>query len=669
MSSPQQFNVQAKPFQPGPSEPQGKNSQTSNNNLPPDKTRQNNNNNRGRGKGRGGGRSRGRGGRGGSENHTKEKPSNNKQSRKSAEQELLSQAPRNKRGEVSISHLMDFSRSDSNNNHSAPSRRNTRPFTQQPHYQQQQQQQRKWVDPQAEKIAYINTTCRFILHSGVDYRGLMQDPDSLVPLENIMRIITQASACPICLEDLPEAPRMLECGHIMCYPCLFRFLNSENVIPPGETKPKKQKECPFCFDRVRPTRVKPVTFTVGNDQFDTPREDNDVVLKLMFRPMGSYLAVPRDTENLHHQDFEGEAPSTDLSQVTQFSRLSVGTLEYQINEYDREIDQLIKSRQESRLLYEDNGEYHTDAIKSIEQAKKVYLEPEKPPEQNPEAQFNMTPSFAWDETVDTLTQQTNDHLEKIGIAPKDETERIPKSENVLIADYYEDSNAYFFYQAGFDSITKFFLAPLDVKILRAAYGTFSDFPSTIVTRVQNVLYGTTVTPELRKRMKYLSHLPLNTQVGFLECDWRGKISDDVLQKFSKELQTRRKKKKDKDRREERDKKKYQREEEELFRQELLQESYFSTPYIRSTPIPPPSSMIADDPALPSSHNNQQLSEDPGNSVSNNSKSISFAAVASGEIPIDDREKQIEKIISEAQPKKSGGRKKLVLMSNTGPRHE
>ncbi|KAA8916810.1 hypothetical protein TRICI_001046 [Trichomonascus ciferrii] len=625
MSTPQ-FNVQAAPFQPGGD----KGSSSSEPNKPGSGARG----------GGGGGRGRKRGkkqGRGGSRGQgRKETP------RQSVEEELLSKGSRNKRGEVSISHLMDFSTPGpvrrQNNGHPPPRRTN--------------QQSRRWVDPQAEKIAYINTTCRFVLHPGVDYKGLMQDPDSPVPMEHVMRIITQASSCPICLEEVPEAARMLECGHILCYPCLFRFLRSENVVPQGETKPRKHKECPFCFDRVRPHKIKPVSFSVANEQFDTPRADNDVVLKLMFRPSGAHLALPKDTEGVDAAVFE-DVPTTDLVQVAAYSRLAVGTLDYLVSEFDREIEQLQQSRSESKAMFEDSGEFHTEAINSIEQVKQVYLEPET----KPEPEFS-EPTFSWDDEKDVSEQIAKLSLEKEAATPNRQPER-------PLAESYDDSTAYFFYQAGFDTITKFFLAPLDVRILRAAYGAYSAFPSTLVVKVENVLYGTSITPELRKRMKYLSHLPLQTQIGFLECDWRGQVPDDVLKTFSKELSNRRKKKKDKERREERDRRNYQRQEEELFRQELLQESYLSTPYIRSysTPIPPPPSVLSDDPALPSQSQNNSAQ-----TPSNQNNPISFAAVASGETPTHERDRQIEQILSSAQPKRKGG-KKLVLMSNQGQRYD
>jgi hypothetical protein len=632
MSTPQ-FNVQAAPFQPGGD----KGTSSSEPNKPGSGAR-----------GGGGGgqrRKRGKQGRGGSKNQGSSRPKKENPPRQSIEEELLSKGSRNKRGEVSISHLMDFSTPPpvrrQNNGHPPPRRTN--------------QQTRRWVDPQAEKIAYINTTCRFVLHPGVDYNGLMQDPDSPVPMENVMRIITQASSCPICLEEVPEAARMLECGHILCYPCLFRFLKSENVIPQGETKPKKHKECPFCFDRVRPHKVKPVSFSIANEQFDTPKADNDVVLKLMFRPSGSYLALPRDTEGVDSTVFE-DVPTTDLQQAATYSRLAVGTLDYLVGEFDRELEQLQQSRNESKAMFEDSGEFHTEAINSIEQVKQVYLEPEK----KPEPTFN-EPTFSWDEEKEVSEQISKLSLEKQQASSTTQNSRLERP----LAESYDDSTAYFFYQAGFDTITKFFLAPLDVRILRAAYGAYSAFPSTLVVKVENVLYGTSITPELRKRMKYLGHLPLQTQIGFLECDWRGQIPDEVLKAFSKELSNRRKKKKDKERREERDRRNYQRQEEELFRQELFQESYLSTPYIRSysTPIPPPASVISDDPALPS-----QSSNNATQAPRNQNNPVSFAAVASGETPTHERDRQIEQILSSAQPKRKGG-KKLVLMSNQGHRYD
>jgi len=84
-----------------------------------------------------------------------------------------------------------------------------------------------------------------------------------------------------------------------------------------------------------------------------------------------------------------------------------------------------------------------------------------------------------------------------------------------------------------------YLAHLDIRILKAVYGDFSQFPSTLLPRVEHVS-SVTIDEALRKRVRYVDHLPLGCVVSFLECDWSDLVSEEILKSFATELQRRRK---------------------------------------------------------------------------------------------------------------------------------
>lgn len=104
---------------------------------------------------------------------------------------------------------------------------------------------------------------------------------------------------------------------------------------------------------------------------------------------------------------------------------------------------------------------------------------------------------------------------------------------------------YFFYQA----LLHYYLSPLDIRILREAFGSFASFPSTILPRVERVSTAV-VDEELRKRAKYLGHLPNGCEVNFLECDWADTVAPEVLAKFLPEIERRRRRNEEKETREE-----------------------------------------------------------------------------------------------------------------------
>lgn len=618
------------------------------------------NNNRGRGRSH-----RGRGnkqnGRGGSSKNYYNNNNNNEMDQETrsliAEQELFSNSVRNKRGEADISHLLNFTSHRPQRSHQSH-RRPPPPRPPQRRNNNNQKSQEHNSLPPADKETYVNISCKFVVDPRGDYKELLTNPDKNVPMGNVIRIISQPSSCPICLEDIPEAPRMLQCGHIMCCPCLHRFMSSDDIQPVGDTKPKKYKECPLCFDRVRWERTKPVSFAPVNELFDAPKEDQDVVLRLMFRPMGSCIAVPADTDGLKKEMFD-DLPDANMSDISRYSRLIKGSKNYTMEEYDREILQLQKSKEENALMFDDNGLYYDKAIQQIKNTQRIINDSDsvssnnKPTENTDTTTNNQInyetslPSTMWD-APENSTEQITNQLADTSISQT-------RHQDHSLVSRYSDESAYFFYQAGFDCVTKYFLAPLDVKILRAAYGAFCAFPPTLLLKVTNITHGQQVTRELRKRIKYLNHLPLYTPIAFLECEWRGIVPDESLKPFNKDLSSRRKWKKDKERREERDKRRYEREEQEHLRAELEQEDYYTpviaTPKVNSAPrkeLP----LAAPPTSTPDQQESSTSTEGPA----------SFASIASGEAQSGQDIQELENLLSSA-PKKGKGKKRLVLLSS------
>jgi len=113
-------------------------------------------------------------------------------------------------------------------------------------------------------------------------------------------------------------------------------------------------------------------------------------------------------------------------------------------------------------------------------------------------------------------------------------------------EHHQTPAEYFFYQA----LLHYYLSPLDIRILKAAFGNFASFPSTILPRVEHVSTGHVVDDELRKRTKYLAHLPYGCEVAFLECDWTDTVAPEVLERFRPDIERRRKRHVEKESKEE-----------------------------------------------------------------------------------------------------------------------
>jgi hypothetical protein len=109
------------------------------------------------------------------------------------------------------------------------------------------------------------------------------------------------------------------------------------------------------------------------------------------------------------------------------------------------------------------------------------------------------------------------------------------------------TSAYYFYQAA--SGLLIFLHPLDIKILSSHFGAYAAFPDSIVVRVEAASEGS-VDADLRRRCKYLSHIPEGADVIFVEACLEGVVGAEGLRAFEGAIKARRARRREKGRRDE-----------------------------------------------------------------------------------------------------------------------
>ena len=438
-----------------------------------------------------------------------------------------------------------------------------------------------------------------------DYGVQAVDADIHLDWNLVLQILasaqSQAASCPICL-SLPIAPRMAKCGHIFCLPCLIRYMHSTDDITSVPEKKARWKKCPICWDSIYLSETRPVRWFVGQEG-DTPREAEDVVLRLMMRQAGSTLALPRDgAETLSTTD---EIPWYFAAEVTDYARVMKGSEDYMLSHFDREITELQFQEKEDELLFGEETFWTKKAVASILEAKRrvegignpstAPIKPEERKSKKPSTYNTISgeeiPDFYMiqhatksgksigqnfvkcsDSLPHSHSIDPNTIIEKpsAGVIEKNlpnlSQHRLPSSTQATshpndvskTARYvskgagseklHQSGSAFFFYQA----LLHYYLSPLDIRILKAAFGDFSAFPATILPRVERVSTGHIVDDELRKRAKYLAHLPYGCEVGFLECNWTDVVAPEVLRGFSEEIERRRKKNSEKQFREEKE---------------------------------------------------------------------------------------------------------------------
>ncbi|EXJ93595.1 hypothetical protein A1O1_01987 [Capronia coronata CBS 617.96] len=459
-----------------------------------------------------------------------------------------------RKGQTSITHLMNISL----------------PPRPQQHYQhhfnhRQQRRNPTWGLGSGyhavDKARYVHANYRFIVRPDREYHAQTTDADVYVSWDAVLQVLasaeTQAASCPICLST-PVAPRMARCGHIFCLPCLIRYMHSADDANPMPEKRARWKKCPICEDSIYMSEARPVRWISGNDA-SMLREGGDVLLKLLMREPGTTLALPRDTADGYGRS--NDIPWFHVAEMMEYARFMKGGEGYMTAQYNQEILDIEKQEKEDELMFGDDVTWTQKAVLSIEDAKQKLTGIGNPPSAPSAATTTTSLENPKSEESDsekgpsTLTAAMQTLSLQHGVSPAQSTPLATKSGT---GSSRPPSHPFYFYHA----LPNFFLSPLDIRILKTAFGDFSAFPSTILPRVEHISTGHIVDDDLRKRAKYMAHLPYGYEVSFLECDWTDIISPTVLEQFQDDITRRRKRKTEKEAREERDRIRAEKEEDE-----------------------------------------------------------------------------------------------------------
>ncbi|PWY91286.1 RING finger domain protein [Aspergillus heteromorphus CBS 117.55] len=489
-----------------------------------------------------------------------------------------------RKGQTSITHLMNFSLPPRPQYRPPP--RNARRYT-------------SWGPGSGyhavDKSRYVHANYRFIVTPDRNYYAQAANADVHLDWDSVLQVLvsaqTQSASCPICLST-PVAPRMARCGHIFCLPCLIRYMHSTDDEAPLPEKKARWKKCPICWDSIYISETRPVRWFRGQEG-DLPFEGGDVVLRLVKREPGSTLALPRDGAG--GIALEQDVPWYHAAEVADYARIMKGGEDYMKDQYDKEIDELRRQQVEDELLFGDDTTWTRKAIGAINDAKSKLEGIGNPPDivRHPVAPRSPKEPIALQSPPDevavmyesqhasnsghsagpTIKSNDLDHavdaLGHLDLGPssglKDKQRDPGSSRSNLSSNRTKEATGphppdypYYFYQA----LPQFYLSPLDIRILKAAFGDYSSFPATILPRVERISTGHIVDDELRKRVKYLGHLPQGCEVNFLECDWREVVVPDILHTFKSETDRRRKRNREKEVREEKDRVRAEKEEDE-----------------------------------------------------------------------------------------------------------
>ncbi|KAG6846100.1 hypothetical protein H0H87_006464 [Tephrocybe sp. NHM501043] len=490
------------------------------------------------------------------------------------------------------------------------------------------------------KERFVNAQYRFVMNPNGDYTVHFADPDIFFQWQDILQVIVPRSSalasvsasstqnengednttCPICI-SAPTAPRMTKCGHIFCFPCILHYLSSSEH---GWAK------CPVCLDSVHQRELKAVKWYDGPlggeaetgttrtpsssspdvDPFDiVPRTGSTMHMRLVQRPQITTLALPRSPTWPSELIPPQQAPFYFLPDVFSFSKFMLATPAYLISDLSKDLDELATERRSLAGMKDDLGVYFVAGAEQKVRnqiAKATALETPPLKEQIDKAvrdqreiearhalceRHRKADEAARSERPDIPSEflalkssgstRTSTSLPNNEEHPKTHNRSAPKQRR-NVNPPPPSTSTYYYYQAA--SGLPLFLHPLDIKILLSYFKSYSSFPDTIALRVESVAEGT-VNDDLRKRCKYLAHMPEGADVVFIEADLSDVVGVEGLKNFEGALKMRTLRRKEKGRKD--DRARTRAEEREKEKEKAHISSTWSPAYSYSAPVSPP----------------------------------------------------------------------------------
>ncbi|XP_077418210.1 E3 ubiquitin-protein ligase RNF10 [Vanacampus margaritifer] len=427
------------------------------------------------------------------------------------------------------------------------------------------------------KELFLQANCQFVVTDDQDYKAHFTDPDTLVNWDCVQQVRIyshEVPSCPICLYP-PVAARITRCGHIFCWPCILHYLSLSD---------KTWSKCPICYESVHTVDLKSVV-AMETRQYVV----GDVItMRLMRREKGAVVALPSSqwVKVEEHVRF-GDASLSPYSKLLLTSSTQVLSL---VEEEKAVLQAQLCQEEDSQGCFIQSALYHLqeqeemllkqqmqqpDIDNMFDLSTLALEEPASPADQVVTINSSIKPvlqySSAFDDEVaevpaaELVQGSPEDALESVlEEPPNDVLDRAP--DHISDAENYakesEPSHAqasqvhrpfYYFYQA--EDCQQMFLHPVNIRCLLREYGSLEASPDSITATVVEI-EGHTVTEEIRRRHRYLSHLPLTCEFSICELLLQPPtLSKETMDTFADELEKRKrlrqKKARDEKRREKR----------------------------------------------------------------------------------------------------------------------
>ncbi|XP_030632810.1 E3 ubiquitin-protein ligase RNF10 [Chanos chanos] len=411
------------------------------------------------------------------------------------------------------------------------------------------------------KELFLQANCQFVVMDDQDYKAHFTDPDTLVNWDYVQQVRIyshEVPSCPICLYP-PVAAHITRCGHIFCWPCMLHYLSLSE---------KSWSKCPICYEAVHSADLKSVV-AMATHQYVA---GDLITMRLMRREKGVLVPLPSPQWGKVEEPVRfGDVCLSAYSKLLLASQEQVlgllaeerATLQAQLlQEKDDPQACFIQSallqlqEQEDSLLK--RGAKSSCTVDKLDVRKLSLTEPPSPEVATVTAVTAVTSakpvlqySSAFDDEVaedaaevgeevleQDVPEEVPEGVREVSPEPEVAAENSPPTQRRWKGPHraYEKGPYYYFYQA--EDGQQMFLHPVNVRCLLKEYGSLDASPQSITATVVEV-DGHTVSEEVRRRHRYLSHLPLTCEFSICELNLQPPvISKETLDTFAEDFEKR-----------------------------------------------------------------------------------------------------------------------------------
>lgn len=361
---------------------------------------------------------------------------------------------------------------------------------------------------------FVQANYRFVVDGTDDsVRSCINYANAIVAWDAIdVVFIPHQANCPICLYP-SRCPRVTPCGHVFDAVCILQYIAyalAENKLP----------RCPICADRLQPDLLKPCVFT----EAEAPSVGRNITLQLVSRRRQSMLCHPH--KNPPYTDIVPILCSPNSRFYSRISFACRSTLIYFLTCFRNEL---------SAVAYETSAlsPFVNNAINYLENwAKIVHTRP---------SSFPSTPFISPLSNIDTngckclpgcsklakLKVKNNLCPTDMIAAKKDRTPLAKQKESVNHShDCGNVKERWYFYQE--EASSNVFLHPVNHRMLSTEYDDNFDLA---IRRLEGTILQVdeyTMDESLRRRYRFLDHLPDGCAFMFVELDLSQVVSHRTL---------------------------------------------------------------------------------------------------------------------------------------------